>query len=52
MVAGERIRSELDKRRIVIVAGFQGINKYDDITTLGRGGSDTSAVALAASPGG
>ena len=44
----ERLRSELDKRRIVIVAGFQGINKYDDITTLGRGGSDTSAVALAA----
>lgn len=44
----ERIKSELDKRRIVIVAGFQGINKYDDITTLGRGGSDTSAVALAA----
>jgi len=45
----ERIQNELDKRRIVIVAGFQGINKYDDITTLGRGGSDTSAVALAAS---
>ena len=45
----ERIRKELDKRKIVIVAGFQGINKYDDITTLGRGGSDTSAVALAAS---
>lgn len=44
----ERIQSELDKKRIVIVAGFQGINKYDDITTLGRGGSDTSAVALAA----
>ncbi|MBQ6539675.1 MAG: aspartate kinase, partial [Oscillospiraceae bacterium] len=38
----------LDKRRIVIVAGFQGINKYDDITTLGRGGSDTTAVAIAA----
>lgn len=44
----ERIQGELDKRRIVIVAGFQGINRYDDITTLGRGGSDTSAVALAA----
>ncbi len=44
----ERIKSELDKRRIVIVAGFQGLNKYDDISTLGRGGSDTSAVALAA----
>ena len=45
---GERIRAELDKRRIVIVTGFQGLNKYDDITTLGRGGSDTSAVAIAA----
>ncbi len=44
----ERIQKELDKRKIVLVAGFQGINKYDDITTLGRGGSDTSAVALAA----
>ena len=44
----ERIHRELDRKRIVIVAGFQGINKYDDITTLGRGGSDTSAVALAA----
>ena len=45
----ERVQAELDKRKIVLVAGFQGINKYDDITTLGRGGSDTSAVALAAS---
>lgn len=45
----ERINRELDMKRIVIVAGFQGINKYDDITTLGRGGSDTTAVALAAS---
>lgn len=44
----ERLQAELDKKNIVIVAGFQGINKYDDITTLGRGGSDTSAVALAA----
>ena len=44
----ERIQAELDKRKIVLVAGFQGINKYDDVTTLGRGGSDTSAVALAA----
>ena len=44
----ERIQKELDKKKIVLVAGFQGINKYDDITTLGRGGSDTSAVALAA----
>ena len=47
-VEKERIRNELDQRRIVIVTGFQGINKYGDITTLGRGGSDTSAVALAA----
>ena len=44
----ERVMAELDKRAIVIVTGFQGVNKYDDITTLGRGGSDTSAVALAA----
>lgn len=44
----ERLKTEIDKRNIIIVAGFQGINKYDDITTLGRGGSDTSAVALAA----
>ncbi len=44
----ERLSVELDKRNIVIVAGFQGINRFDDITTLGRGGSDTSAVALAA----
>ena len=44
----ERIEKELDQRKIVIVAGFQGMNRYDDITTLGRGGSDTSAVALAA----
>ena len=48
-VGGDRIRKELDKKRIVLVAGFQGINKYDDITTLGRGGSDTTAVAIAAS---
>ena len=45
----ERIQSEIDRNHsIVIVTGFQGINKYGDITTLGRGGSDTSAVALAA----
>ncbi len=44
----ERVLAELDKKSIVIVTGFQGINKYDDVTTLGRGGSDTSAVALAA----
>ncbi|MCI9483007.1 MAG: aspartate kinase [Clostridiaceae bacterium] len=48
-VKAERVRSELDRGRIVIVAGFQGINKQDDITTLGRGGSDTTAVAIAAS---
>jgi aspartate kinase len=47
-VACDRIKKELDGRRIVIVAGFQGVNKYDDITTLGRGGSDTTAVAIAA----
>lgn len=44
----ERMQSELDKKKIIIVAGFQGLNKYDDLTTLGRGGSDTSAVAIAA----
>lgn len=44
----ERIQHELEDRKIVIVTGFQGINKYDDYTTLGRGGSDTTAVALAA----
>ena len=43
----ERMTAELSQRNILIVAGFQGINKFDDITTLGRGGSDTSAVALA-----
>ena len=42
-----RVETELAKRKIVLVAGFQGINKYDDVTTLGRGGSDTTAVALA-----
>ncbi len=47
-VVPNRIRKELDKKCIVVVAGFQGISKYDDITTLGRGGSDTSAVAIAA----
>ena len=44
----ERIRNELESRKIVIVTGFQGINRYEDMTTLGRGGSDTTAVALAA----
>ena len=43
-----RIKQEINEKNIVVVAGFQGINKYDDLTTLGRGGSDTSAVAIAA----
>lgn len=47
-IDSERIRHEIDNRKVVIVTGFQGINKYDDYTTLGRGGSDTTAVALAA----
>lgn len=47
-VDDERIRKYLSQGNIVIVAGFQGINENDDITTLGRGGSDTTAVALAA----
>ena len=47
-IDNERLNLELSKRNIVILAGFQGINKYDDITTLGRGGSDTTAVAIAA----
>lgn len=46
-VSGTRIQEELDRNRIILVAGFQGINKYGDMTTLGRGGSDTTAVALA-----
>lgn len=45
---GDRIRKELDRGNVVVVAGFQGINSRGDITTLGRGGSDTTAVALAA----
>ena len=47
-IKAARIQQELDKNSIVIVAGFQGYNRYNDITTLGRGGSDTTAVALAA----
>lgn len=46
-VKPERIRKELDKKNIVVVTGFQGVNRFDDMTTLGRGGSDTSAVAIA-----
>ncbi len=47
-IGTERIKNELDRNNIVIIAGFQGYNKYFDITTLGRGGSDTTAVAVAA----
>ncbi|MCR4648465.1 MAG: aspartate kinase [Lachnospiraceae bacterium] len=47
-IDSERITHELEGRKIVIITGFQGINKYDDYTTLGRGGSDTTAVAIAA----
>ena len=47
-IDAERVRRELDKNKIVLVAGFQGVNRVGDVTTLGRGGSDTSAVALAA----
>ena len=46
-VIPDRIKKELDKKNIVIVTGFQGVNRYNDMTTLGRGGSDTSAVAIA-----
>lgn len=45
---GDRIRKELERGKVVVVAGFQGIDRWDNITTLGRGGSDTTAVALAA----
>lgn len=45
----ERINMELENKRVVVVTGFQGVNKMDDYTTLGRGGSDTTAVAIAAS---
>lgn len=44
----DRINAELESRKIVVITGFQGINKFDNYTTLGRGGSDTTAVALAA----
>lgn len=44
----ERITNEIENKRVVLVTGFQGVNKFDDYTTLGRGGSDTTAVALAA----
>lgn len=47
-IDAKRIRFELENRRIVVITGFQGVNRYGDYTTLGRGGSDTTAVALAA----
>ncbi|SHK42067.1 aspartate kinase [Hespellia stercorisuis] len=47
-IDSERIQHELDAKKIVVVTGFQGVNKYEDYTTLGRGGSDTTAVAIAA----
>ena len=50
-IDGERLRKELDQGKIVLVCGFQGIDKYGDQTTLGRGGSDTTAVAIAAALG-
>jgi len=50
-ICTQRIEKELKKGKIVIVAGFQGVNQNQDITTLGRGGSDTTAVALQASLG-
>jgi aspartate kinase len=50
-IDAERIHRQLDKGKIVIVAGFQGIDENDNITTLGRGGSDTTAVAIAAAVG-
>lgn len=46
-IESERLKVELGRKNIVLVTGFQGMNRYDDITTLGRGGSDTTAVALA-----
>ncbi len=51
IVGVERLRKDLDEGNIVVVAGFQGINEAGEITTLGRGGSDTTAVALAAAVG-
>ena len=47
-LAHDRVSRELDRGRVVVVAGFQGLNDQGDVTTLGRGGSDTTAVALAA----
>ena len=50
-IDGQRVRADLDAGRVVIVTGFQGIDDLGNITTLGRGGSDTSAVAIAAAMG-
>jgi aspartate kinase len=50
-VRAERVRAELEQGRVVIVAGFQGVSRTREVTTLGRGGSDTTAVALAAALG-
>jgi aspartate kinase len=47
-IRATRVREELDHKRVVIVAGFQGVSRTREVTTLGRGGSDTTAVALAA----
>lgn len=47
-ISRDRIETELQRKNIVLVTGFQGVNRYEDVTTLGRGGSDTTAVALAA----
>ena len=47
-IDSERVQAELDQHRIVLITGFQGLDRAGDVTTLGRGGSDTSAVALAA----
>jgi aspartate kinase len=47
-ISGERVKQALKEGKIAVVAGFQGINEHDDVTTLGRGGSDLSAVAVAA----
>jgi aspartate kinase len=51
-VRADRVRQELERGRVVIVAGFQGVSRTREVTTLGRGGSDTTAVALAAALGG
>lgn len=48
LIDTERMQMELERGYVVLVTGFQGINRYDDVTTLGRGGSDTTAVAIAA----